>query len=105
MAAAYEHYALNYSKYPPRMLFHEVRDVGQVLSPLAGGCSPLATELQRQVGWLSALLGNLAFHLDDASGARPRLVAAAAYGERVGDARMSRGRGDAEHGRPIQRPA
>ncbi|MFF3459679.1 Twin-arginine translocation pathway signal [Streptomyces sp. NPDC002730] len=87
--AAVEHYALNYSKHPPQVLFNEVRDVRQLLAPLTtNGSSELATELQRQVGWLSALLGNLAFHLDDTSGARTHLAAAAAYGERVGDPRL-----------------
>lgn len=44
---------------------------------------------QRQIGWLSALLGNLAFHLDDLTGARTHLSAAAAWGERTGDNRLT----------------
>jgi hypothetical protein len=45
-------------------------------------------ELQRHVGWLSALLGNLACHLDDNTGARAHLGTAAAFGTRPGDARL-----------------
>ncbi|MFE2035924.1 Twin-arginine translocation pathway signal [Streptomyces scopuliridis] len=87
--AAVDHYALNYSKHPPHLLFQEVRDVRQLLIPMltkAGSTS--APELQRHMGWLSALLGNLAYHLDDTTGARAHLGTAAAYGERAGDARL-----------------
>lgn len=89
--AAVEHYALNYSKHPPQILFNEVRQVRQLLTPLlqaAPGAS-YGVDIQRQVGWLSALLGNLAFHLDDLTGARTHLSAAAAWGERTGDVRLA----------------
>ncbi|MEW2493750.1 hypothetical protein AB0942_09405 [Streptomyces nodosus] len=69
--AAVEHYALNYSKHPP------VLERGDA-----------ADGARRQVGWLSALLGNLAFHLDDISGARTHLATAAAYGARTGERRL-----------------
>jgi hypothetical protein len=46
-------------------------------------------DLERQVGRLSALLGNLAFHLEDPSGARTHLGTAAAYAERCGDAALA----------------
>ncbi|MFB6986167.1 Twin-arginine translocation pathway signal, partial [Streptomyces sp. NPDC056304] len=77
--AAVEHYALNYSKHPPQILFNEVREVRQLLTPVlqAGPGASYGVDLQRQVGWLSALLGNLAFHLDDLTGARTHLSAAA----------------------------
>jgi hypothetical protein len=68
--AAVEHYALGYSKHPPHTLFAEVRAARELLSgPLAAGPRD-ATELYRVLGWLSALLGNLSYHLDDHSGAR-----------------------------------
>ncbi|WP_327434719.1 hypothetical protein [Streptomyces sp. NBC_01236] len=72
------------------MLFEEVRDVRQLLTP------PLersdATEgARRQVGWLSALLGNLAYHLDDTSGARTHLTTATAHGPATGDSKRGRG--------------
>ncbi|MFB6715917.1 hypothetical protein ACFWGL_39495, partial [Streptomyces sp. NPDC060286] len=74
--AAVEHYALNYSKHPPQILFNEVRQVRQLLTPVlqAGPGASYGADIQRQVGWLSALLGNLAFHLDDLTGARTGFV-------------------------------
>lgn len=89
--AAVEHYALNYSKHPPQVLFDEVRQVRQLLTPVlqAGPGASYGVDIQRQVGWLSALLGNLAFHLDDLTGARTHLSAAAAWGERTGDVRLA----------------
>lgn len=89
--AAVEHYALNYSKHPPQILFDEVREVRRLLTPVlqTGPGGSRGVELQRQVGWLSALLGNLAFHLEDSTGARTHLAAAAAWGERTGDARLA----------------
>jgi hypothetical protein len=50
---------------------------------------PVGTELRRGIGWLSALLGNLAFHLGDPTGARVHLATAATYGDRLGDARLT----------------
>ncbi|MEH0638887.1 Twin-arginine translocation pathway signal [Streptomyces bottropensis] len=86
--AAADHYALNYSRHPVPVLFKEVHAtralLARVLTP--GGAS---TDLQRQVGRLSALLGNLAFHLDDPSGARTHLGTAAAYADRCGDAALA----------------
>ncbi|MGW2183124.1 Twin-arginine translocation pathway signal [Streptomyces sp. NPDC001732] len=89
--AAVEHYALNYSKHPPQILFNEVHEVRQLLTPVvqAGPGTSYGVDIQRQVGWLSALLGNLAFHLDDLAGARTHLSAAGAWGERTGDVRLS----------------
>ncbi|WP_159040670.1 hypothetical protein [Streptomyces sp. XY58] len=49
---------------------------GHVHEQVAGG-------LHRNVGWLSALMGNLAFHLDDHTGARAHLATATAYGTRT----------------------
>ncbi|MFC9067959.1 MULTISPECIES: helix-turn-helix domain-containing protein [Streptomyces] len=87
--AALEHYALNYSRHPPHALFTEVRAVRELLTrPLAAG--PRDTqELSRLMGWLSALLGNLAHHLGDDTGASVHLTTAAHIGHRVGDARLT----------------
>lgn len=80
--AAVEHYALNYSKHPPAVLLEEVRGTRNLLST-ATAAADRETEygLRRQVGWLSALLGNLAYHLDDRAGARTHLTLAGALGE------------------------
>ncbi|MET9365823.1 Twin-arginine translocation pathway signal [Streptomyces sp. NPDC006632] len=85
--AAVEHYALNYSKHPPSTLFEQVREVRQLLTPVLQSEAHTG-DIQRQVGWLSALLGNLAYHLGDTSGARAHLATAAAYGARAGDSRL-----------------
>ncbi|MDQ0904091.1 hypothetical protein QFZ22_000076 [Streptomyces canus] len=85
--AAADHYHLNYSKHPVPVLFREVRAARTLL---AGLLSPGGgTELQRQVGRLSGLLGNLAFHLDDAAGARTHLGTAVAYANRCGDTALA----------------
>ncbi|MFF7705425.1 hypothetical protein [Streptomyces lydicus] len=41
------------------------------------------------MGWLSALLGNLAFHLEDPSGARVHLATAVTCSSRTGDSRLA----------------
>lgn len=87
--AAIEHYALNYSKHPPSVLFDEVRRVRELLAdPLARDMQS-RVDLHRVTGWLSALLGNLAYHLDDLTGAQVHLGVAAVMGQRVGDARLT----------------
>ncbi|HLL32730.1 MAG TPA: Twin-arginine translocation pathway signal [Streptomyces sp.] len=88
---AVEHYALNYSKHPPHVLFSEVRRIRELLTvPLAvARDEQRATELRRVVGWLSALLGNAAYHLGDHTGAHVHLTTAAALGDRTGDARLA----------------
>ncbi|WP_329449023.1 Twin-arginine translocation pathway signal (plasmid) [Streptomyces sp. NBC_01426] len=80
--AAVEHYALNYSKHPPAVLLEEVRETRNLLSTaVAGADREIAEGLRRQVGWLSALLGNLAYHLGDRAGSRTHLTLAGALGE------------------------
>ncbi|WP_405593209.1 Twin-arginine translocation pathway signal [Streptomyces sp. NBC_01190] len=90
--AAIEHYALGYSKHPPHVLFNEVHAVRGLLTqaltnPLTP--QPIGVDLRRSLGWLSALLGNLAFHLGDATGARVHFGTAATYGDRAGDGRLT----------------
>ncbi|MFF5567695.1 Twin-arginine translocation pathway signal [Streptomyces sp. NPDC012623] len=90
--AAIEHYALGYSKHPPHVLFAEVHGARGLLRQALTSTpapEPVGIELRRSVGWLSALLGNLAFHLGDPTGARVHLAAAVTYGERTGDARLT----------------
>ncbi|MGX1759403.1 Twin-arginine translocation pathway signal [Streptomyces lydicus] len=80
--SAVEHYALNYSKHPPAVLFGEVRDTRNLLSNSVAAAEPaIGQSLRRQVGWLSALLGNLCFHLDDRPGARAHLTLASTFGQ------------------------
>ncbi|WP_146057134.1 Twin-arginine translocation pathway signal [Streptomyces sp. SM14] len=87
---ALQHYALAYSKHPPHTLFGEVRRVRELLTaPLTAGVAADSAELYRILGWLSALLGNLAHHLDDHTGADVHLAAATHIGHRVGDARLT----------------
>ena len=90
-AAAVEHYALNYSKHPPAGLFEEIHHVrGLLTAPAAAPSGPdVAAELRRATGWLTALMGNLAFHLADTPGARAHLAAAAGLGRAGGDGRLT----------------
>ncbi|MCX4598392.1 Twin-arginine translocation pathway signal [Streptomyces sp. NBC_01549] len=86
--AAADHYHLNYSKHPVPVLFREVRAARTLLAGVlpadTGG-----TELHRQLGRLSGLLGNLAFHLDDPAGARTHLGTAVSYANRCGDTALA----------------
>ncbi|MFE0055414.1 Twin-arginine translocation pathway signal [Streptomyces sp. NPDC059003] len=89
--AVIEHYALNYSRHAPHVLFEEVyRARGLLTGALALTLAePVAAGLRRSAGWLSALLGNAAFHLDDLSGARVHLTTAATCAERTGDSYLA----------------
>jgi tetratricopeptide (TPR) repeat protein len=89
--AAAEHYALNYSKHPPHILFGEVRAVRELVTGHLPGVhdATAATDLRRSIGWLSALLGNLAYHVADHSGAHVHLTAATGIGTATGDARLT----------------
>ncbi|MFI6801716.1 helix-turn-helix domain-containing protein [Streptosporangium canum] len=86
--AAVEHYALNYSRHVPAHLFDEVHAARSLLGDALAVPvnATIGAELRRSAGWLSALLGNLAYHLADHSGARVHLAVAASLGERTGDA-------------------
>lgn len=88
--AAVEHYALNYSKHPPAVLLDEVRATRNLLSTvIAASDRDTARRLRQQVGWLSALLGNLAYHLDDRAGARAHLTLAGTFGESTGETALT----------------
>lgn len=88
--AAVEHYAVNYSRHAPSLLFDEVHASRALLAEalVAPVEESVGAQLRRAAGWLSGLLGNLAFHLADHSGARAHLSVAASLGDRVGDARL-----------------
>jgi hypothetical protein len=85
--SAVEHYALNYSKHPPALLLDEVRATRRMLAEaVAQGPSPeTGVGLRRQIGWLSALLGNLSHHLADITGAQSHLTLAVDLGVRTGE--------------------
>ncbi|MDP9870222.1 MULTISPECIES: helix-turn-helix domain-containing protein [Streptosporangium] len=89
--AAVEHYALHYSRHVPAHLFDEVHAARSLLGEALAAPvnATIGAELRRAAGWLSALLGNLAFHLADHAGARAHLAVAASFGEHVGDARLT----------------
>ncbi|MET7303406.1 Twin-arginine translocation pathway signal [Embleya sp. NPDC005575] len=87
--AAVEPYALNYSRHPPQVLFGELHRVRGMLAPVlehaaGGGDDVAAAGLRSVAARLTALLGNLAFHLGDHTGAQAHLAAAALLGERCG---------------------
>ncbi|MFE7932941.1 hypothetical protein ACFU6S_30330 [Streptomyces sp. NPDC057456] len=58
---AADHYHLNYSKHPVPVLFRKVRAPRTLLAGVLPASTD-GTELHRQLGRLSKLLGNLAFH-------------------------------------------
>jgi hypothetical protein len=90
VADAVEYYGLNYSKFAPALLFDEVRRSRAVVADLLATrpAHQARLDLRRAAGWLSALLGNLAFHLDDHAGARTHLGAAVALGREIGDTHL-----------------
>ncbi|WP_327188038.1 hypothetical protein [Streptomyces sp. NBC_01334] len=85
---AADHYHLNYSKHPVPVLFRKVRAPRTLLAGVLPASTD-GTELHRQLGRLSKLLGNLAFHLDDPAGARTHLSTAVSYANRCGDTALA----------------
>ncbi|GLU49036.1 hypothetical protein [Nocardiopsis ansamitocini] len=82
---ALDFYTIRYSDYPPRVLASEVARCRSLLIDH----STVSTDMRRVVGWLSALLGNLAHHTGDAPGAFVHLGAASRAGVRVGEPRLT----------------
>ena len=80
---ALEFYTLRYSDFPPRALAGEVSRCRSLLM------DHTSTDTRRVLGWLSALLGNLAHHTDDPTGALIHLGTAARVGEQVGDSTLT----------------
>jgi transcriptional regulator with XRE-family HTH domain len=83
---AVRHYAGVYWATPPGVLFHEVRQCRQLVGALLDQPQPerQARYLRLIAGWLSALLGNLSFHLGDYTAARAHLGTAGRLGEAAG---------------------
>ncbi|TDC97256.1 XRE family transcriptional regulator [Actinomadura sp. 7K507] len=87
LAAALAHYDLRYSQYPPAVLSQEVHRCRTLVNDLLHQPQPETSrrELRRIAGWLSAAVGNLAFHLGDQAAADVHLATAARLGTDVGD--------------------
>jgi hypothetical protein len=89
--AAWQYFAVSYSAFPPGLLAIEVhRTRALVTAMLRVDQSEAARgELRRIGGWLSALAGNLAFHLGDYPAAQIHLSTAARLGATVGDDQLT----------------
>lgn len=87
---AVEYYALTYAAASPLVLFDEVRACRRLVGGLL--TQPQLEQPQRHLqavaGWLSALLGNLSFHLADNAAARLHLDVAFQLGQQTGDRRL-----------------
>jgi tetratricopeptide (TPR) repeat protein len=84
---AVDYYGLNYSASPPATLAEEVHQVRQLVNGILA--QPLSDdarlEVRRIAGWLSALVGNLAFHLNDYTAASVHMQTAERLADAVGD--------------------
>ena len=89
--AAWRYYDVSYSSFPPAMLAAEVHRARALVAAMLRAPQPddARTELRRVGGWLSALAGNLAFHLGDYPAAQIHLSTAARLGTAAGDARLT----------------
>ncbi len=90
LTQAIDHYALGYGAVPALLLFDEVRACRRLTAQLLRHQRDDAPqrELYRAAGWLSALLGNLSFHLADSVGAKLHLTLAWQLGQRAGEGRL-----------------
>ena len=88
---AWRYYDVSYSSFPPAMLATEVHRTRALVTAMLRAPQPdsTRTELRRVGGWLSALAGNLAFHLGDYPAAQIHLSTAARLGTAVGDSRLT----------------
>jgi hypothetical protein len=80
LKAAWRYYDVSYSSFPPAMLATEVHRTRALITAMLRVRQPdeSRTELRRVGGWLSALAGNLAFHLGDYPAAQIHLSTAEA---------------------------
>ncbi len=87
---AIAYYSLNYAKFPPGVLAIEVSRCRALVAGMLTADQPEAArpELRRLAGWLSALLGNLAFHLGDDGAAQIHFSTATSLATDVGEARL-----------------
>ncbi len=89
--AAWRYYDVRYSSFPPAMLAAEVHRTRTLVTAMLRAPQPdqARIELRRVGGWLSALAGNLAFHLGDYPAAQIHLSTAARLGTAAGDPRLT----------------
>lgn len=89
--AAWRYYDVSYSSFPPAMLAAEVHRTRALVTAMLRAPQPdeARTELRRVGGWLSALAGNLAFHLGDYPAAQIHLSTAARLGTAAGITRLT----------------
>jgi hypothetical protein len=82
---------LNYAAIPPGLLAAEVHRSRAVVIAMLRHAQPVAarSELRRLAGWLSALLGNLAFHSADYVAANIHLSIAARLGTEIGHRQLT----------------
>ncbi len=83
---AVEQYARAYWSTPAGMLFGQVRQCRQLVEGMLDERQPTGSRqhLHLVAGWLSALLGNLSFHLSDYRAARMHLATAGRLGQEAG---------------------
>jgi hypothetical protein len=89
--AARRYYDISYSSFPPAMLATEVHRTRALVTVMLRAPQPdqALTDLRRVGGWLSALAGNLAFHLGDYPAAQIHLSTAARLGTAAGDPQLT----------------
>ncbi len=88
---AVDYYAMNYARYTPSTLAAEIHRCRTMVVDMLT-CNQSArdrTELRRLAGWLSAILGDLAFTLSDYAGAHIHLGTGARLGITVDDHRLA----------------
>jgi hypothetical protein len=86
LGSAVEYYSSHYSRFAPGVLAVEVHRTRALVSGMLRQLQTEAArrELRKLAGWLSALVGNLAFHLADYPAAGIHLATAARLGTEVG---------------------
>lgn len=90
LAEAVSYYALRYSVFPPGQLAGEVHRTRSLIGAMLRQAQDEASraELRLLAGWLSALVGNLAFHLGDHPAAAIHFGTAARLGTAVGHSHL-----------------
>jgi hypothetical protein len=88
---AVNYYAMNYARYSPSVLAAEIHRCRTMVVDmlLRDQLEQDRTELRRLAGWLSALLGDLAFTLSDYAGAHIHLGTGARLGITVGENQLA----------------
>ncbi|NHD16011.1 MULTISPECIES: hypothetical protein [unclassified Actinopolyspora] len=88
---AVNYYTNHYGRYAPSVLADEIHRVRRLIVDMltVSQRERDRTELRRLAGWLSALLGNLAFHRADYAGAHTHLGTACGLGTSIGENRLT----------------